>query len=251
MNNPWLNILNSDYENHMIEVGQAQVLKGLTKYSLDKYQPKSFALIGCATGNGLEHIKPEITKNVYAVDINPEYLYKAREKFNAKIHNLVICNTDIQNDEIKFKNIDLIFIGLVLEYVDPEIALRKLIRTLSGKGILSIVIQKNNLTSFVSKTKYKSLEKLSEISNEVNEEKMDKFLKSKNMELIKRDEIILTENKSFLTLDYRIKENNERTTMYKNDGYVRRYGESFKLKVLAELTKGNHSKNAAGRTLLD
>ena len=30
--------------------------------------------------------------------------------------------------------------------------------------------------------------------------------------------------------------------MYKNDGYVRRYSESFKLKVLAELTKGNHSK---------
>jgi transposase len=30
--------------------------------------------------------------------------------------------------------------------------------------------------------------------------------------------------------------------MYKNDGYVRRYSESFKLKVLAELTKGNHSR---------
>jgi transposase-like protein len=30
--------------------------------------------------------------------------------------------------------------------------------------------------------------------------------------------------------------------MYKNDGYVRRYSESFKLKVLDELSKGNHSK---------
>lgn len=30
--------------------------------------------------------------------------------------------------------------------------------------------------------------------------------------------------------------------MYKNDGFVRRYSESFKLKVLAELSKGNHSK---------
>ncbi|MBL1219071.1 MAG: transposase, partial [Planctomycetes bacterium] len=27
--------------------------------------------------------------------------------------------------------------------------------------------------------------------------------------------------------------------MYKNDGYVKRYSESFKLKVLAELSKGN------------
>ncbi len=32
--------------------------------------------------------------------------------------------------------------------------------------------------------------------------------------------------------------------MYKNDGYVRRYSESFKLKVLDELAKGNHSKSS-------
>lgn len=34
--------------------------------------------------------------------------------------------------------------------------------------------------------------------------------------------------------------------MYKNDGYVRRYSESFKLKVLDELSKGNHSKRQVG-----
>ncbi len=36
--------------------------------------------------------------------------------------------------------------------------------------------------------------------------------------------------------------------MYKNDGYVRRYSESFKLKVLAEFTKGNHSKRQIALT---
>jgi transposase len=34
--------------------------------------------------------------------------------------------------------------------------------------------------------------------------------------------------------------------MYKNDGYVRRYSESFKLKVLDELSKGNHFKRQIG-----
>ena len=34
--------------------------------------------------------------------------------------------------------------------------------------------------------------------------------------------------------------------MYKNDGYSRRYSKSFKLKVLAELSKGNHSKRQVG-----
>lgn len=36
--------------------------------------------------------------------------------------------------------------------------------------------------------------------------------------------------------------------MYKNDGYVRRYSESFKLKILAELTKGNFSKRQIALT---
>ena len=36
--------------------------------------------------------------------------------------------------------------------------------------------------------------------------------------------------------------------MYKNDGYVKRYSESFKLKVFAELTKGNPSKRQIALT---
>ena len=74
MNNPWIEIPYSDYENHMKEIGQSQVLNSLTKYCLDKYSPENFALLGCATGNGLEHINPEITKVVYAIDINQNYL---------------------------------------------------------------------------------------------------------------------------------------------------------------------------------
>ena len=41
---------------------------------------------------------------------------------------------------------------------------------------------------------------------------------------------------------------NKQMYMYKNDGYVKRYNESFKLKVLAELTKGNYSKRQIALT---
>jgi transposase len=34
--------------------------------------------------------------------------------------------------------------------------------------------------------------------------------------------------------------------MYKNDGYVRRYSESFKLQVLDELSNANHSQRQVG-----
>lgn len=203
MKNPWLNIKHNDYDNHMTEVGQAQVLSGLVKYCADKYLPEHFALLGCATGNGLEHINPDITNKVYAIDINQDFLHLTKEKFGEQINGLEIVKADIQNEELFIKNIDLFFVGLVLEYVDPTVALKKIIKTLNHNGILFIVLQKSNQISFVSKTKYKSLETLSTISKEVEEAEVDKYLKINNMELIRKEEIKLTESKSFITLEYK------------------------------------------------
>ncbi len=206
MKNPWLEIPLSDYENHMLEVGQAQALNKIIKQSLERYLPENFALLGCSTGNGLEHIKSEITKKVFAIDINSDYLKKTKENFKNRINRLEIINADIQNDEVPIKNVDLFFVGLVLEYVDPETVLEKIINLLSKNGILLIVIQKSTNTTFVSKTKYKSLEKLADISNEVNEKEINSLIQSQNMKLINRDEMELTNNKSFIRLDYRMNE---------------------------------------------
>lgn len=206
MNNPWLKIPHSDYENHMIEVGQTKVLNNLTKYCLDKYLPEKFAILGCTTGNGLEHINPEITNSVYAIDINPEFLEITKQKFENKINNFKTLNLDIEKDELRLKDIDLFFIALVLEYVKPLKALKKIINTLKENGILMITIQKNTQTTIVTKTKYKSLQKLKNISNEVNEVEIHEFILSENMEIINRKMIKLTKNKSFITLEYRLKE---------------------------------------------
>lgn len=205
MKNPWLDIPHSDYENHMTDVGQAQCLNTIMKDCLERFQPASFALLGCATGNGLEHINSDITTNVFAIDINPEYLDKTRERFEERIDNLEIIESDIQTDELKFKNVDLFFVGLVLEYVNPKHALKKIIKSLGEGGVLVIVIQKTEETSFVSKTEYTSLEKLSNISNEVIEENIDSYISCENMISLDREEIKLTENKSFIKLVYKIK----------------------------------------------
>ena len=204
MKNPWLEIPHTDYENHMTDVGQAQCLSAIMKNCLEKFQPNSFALLGCATGNGLEHINSDITSKVYAIDINPIYLEKTRERFQQKIDNLEIIQSDIQTDELNLKNIDLFFVGLVLEYVDPKLALKKIIKSLGEEGVLVIVIQKNEKTSFVSKTEYTSLEKLSNISNEVAEENIEGYLYGDNMISLDREEIQLTENKSFIKLVYQL-----------------------------------------------
>ena len=205
MTNPWLEILHTDYENHMSAVGQAQVLNKLMQRSLRAYQPERFALLGCSTGNGLEYVNTDITKAVFAIDINPDYLNIVHKKFKGKIGNLKTINMDIAKDELKIEKINLFFVGLVLEYVEPIAALEKIITTLSPKGVLTIVIQKNKETAFVTKTQYKSLEKLSAISNEVNEREIDDFIKSKHLELLNRKELELTADKSFILIEYRKK----------------------------------------------
>ncbi len=35
--------------------------------------------------------------------------------------------------------------------------------------------------------------------------------------------------------------------MYRKDGFIRRYSENFKLKILAELSTGKHTKNQIGK----
>jgi hypothetical protein len=69
---------------------------------------------------------------------------------------------------------------------------------------LVIVIQENDQTTFVSKTKYKSLEKLSKISGEVNEKEINIFIQLQNTELINRDEIKVTKNRYLIILEYKI-----------------------------------------------
>lgn len=205
MKNPWLKISPLDYENHMIEVGQAQVLNELIKNSLNRYKPYSFALLGCSTGNGLEHIDSKTTKIVNVIDIIPEYLKIAQKRYGSQLYKLIIHNIDIENDELSIKNVELFFVGLVLEYVDVQLALEKIINTLSNNGVLAIVIQQTKDESFVSSTKYQSLEKLSLISHEVDAVKMDSYLRQNNMKLVERKIIKLTKEKVFISLVYSLK----------------------------------------------
>jgi len=56
MTNSWLRIPASDYEGHMSSsnVAQQQFLAQIFKELLNKHDSSIIALLGCATGNGLE-----------------------------------------------------------------------------------------------------------------------------------------------------------------------------------------------------
>ncbi|KAF5062220.1 hypothetical protein DSECCO2_307210 [anaerobic digester metagenome] len=200
MKNPWLQIPFPDYENHMREVGQAQLLRRLLGDCLTRYKPGSLALIGCATGNGLEEVDPAITGIVHAVDINPAYLEQLNQRFGHSLPGLHIYCKDLEIDPLSFSNADLIFCGLVLEYVKPEVLIPKLLRGLSPDGTLVIVIQQTRNAAFVTKTKYRSLDLLSSYAGTVSAVDLYALLRELGVEARMQYDVSLNDSKSFRVL---------------------------------------------------
>jgi len=143
MRNPWLDIPLDDYEGHMAwpQVAQARLLADVFKGMLEQHRPRSVAVLGCAGGNGLEGITADVTERVVAVDINPVYVERLRARYKARIPGLEICVADIQTMEAAFRPVELVFAGLVLEYVDVGAVLQRVRSSLVAGGVLRTVVQ--------------------------------------------------------------------------------------------------------------
>lgn len=118
MMNPWLEIPYEDYENHMEKVGQSLILSNLFNQSLNKYEPGSIIVLGASIGNGFQYIDSQITSEVHAIDINPEYLSILESKYSSGIGGLVTHRCNIEDGLPDIPPSDLIFVALVFEYVD-------------------------------------------------------------------------------------------------------------------------------------
>ncbi len=143
MRNPWLDIPLADYEGHMAlpKVGQAQLLSDLFASALDKYAPRSVAVLGCAGGNGFDRVSSKVTQRVVGVDLNPDYVLHARERFGHRIPLLELFVGDVQKDEFAFAPVELVFAGLLLEYVDADAVLARIQAMLCPGGTLLTVVQ--------------------------------------------------------------------------------------------------------------
>jgi hypothetical protein len=81
---PWLAIPAAEYEGHLGPEGADQ-LAPLGRIFAELYgesRPERLAILGCATGNGLEQVDPRITSRVVGVDLHPGYLEVARRRFS-------------------------------------------------------------------------------------------------------------------------------------------------------------------------
>jgi SAM-dependent methyltransferase len=163
VDNPWLDIPLSDYEAHMAlpQVAQARMLSDQFASLLAEQQPRSVAVIGCAGGNGFERIDPQRTERVVGIDLNPNYIDVVRGRYQHVFRSLELICIDIESSSLPFDPVELIFAGLIFEYVDAGVVLPKLRDQLQPRGVLAALVQlPARGSAAITRTRFSSLEKL-------------------------------------------------------------------------------------------
>lgn len=163
MHNPWLDIPLVDYEAHMAlpTVGQAQLIAHELDVLVRTYSPRSVAIIGCAGGNGFDCAVGSSVSRIVGVDINPQYIERARERYRDHIPGLELHIADIQASGSLFDPVDLIYVALLLEYVDLARTMSVLGSHCKANGVLAVLSQLPHETiAHVSPSPYTSLQLL-------------------------------------------------------------------------------------------
>jgi SAM-dependent methyltransferase len=141
--NPWCIVPAADYERHMGPEGVDQ-LAPLSAFFQESYlgtQPDRVLLVGSATGNGLEHVDPGVTRRVVGLDVNLQYLGICRQRFFHLGPSLELYCTSVSAWRSPPQSFDLVHVALVFEYLHPEPLVAQLAGWLSDKGAVSVVLQ--------------------------------------------------------------------------------------------------------------
>ncbi len=99
-----------------------------------EFGPIRLAVPGCATANGLEHVDPSVTRRAVGVDLNPRYLEIARARHSRLGGVVELVAAPLEVCAFPPESFDLIFAGLIFEYVEPEALLRRIAFWLAPGG---------------------------------------------------------------------------------------------------------------------
>jgi SAM-dependent methyltransferase len=141
--NPWTVVPAVDYERHMGPEG-LDVLAPLSQLFQEAYlsaQPDRVLVLGCATGNGLEHVNPAVTQKVTGVDVNLQYLGVARQRFLHLGAKLELFCCEAERFRAPPGSFDLVHAALVFEYLHPEPLVRRIAEWLGQTGSCSVVLR--------------------------------------------------------------------------------------------------------------
>jgi SAM-dependent methyltransferase len=160
---PWLEIPLADYEGHMAlpEIAQARMLADELERAVRQHAPSSVAIIGCSGGNGFERLIGTTVERIVGIDINPTYVAAAQARFGTQLPKLALYVADIQDALPNIVPMEMIFAGLIFEYVDLRAAMHNLRRLCAPGGTLVAVLQApSGEAKAVSLSPYRSLQRL-------------------------------------------------------------------------------------------
>jgi SAM-dependent methyltransferase len=141
--NPWTVVPAADYERHMGPDGvdQRAPLSALFQEAYLAAQPDRVLVLGCGTGDGLEHVDPSATARVVGVDVNLQYLGIARQRFFHLGPRLELYCADVTAFKSAPESFDLVYAGLVFEYLHPEVLVRRIAEWVAPHGTCAAVLQ--------------------------------------------------------------------------------------------------------------
>jgi SAM-dependent methyltransferase len=203
--NPWLDIPAADYEGHMSHetVGQLQALNEIFREIVTTFEPRRLAVLGCATGNGFEHIRPDVTETVVAVDVNQSYLDIVKERYESKLPGLTLVCDDVLDARLEPGSIDHVHAGLIFEYVKPPRLFKLIARWLKPSGVLSVVIQQSSDRSDpVTDTSYRKLKLLAPLMRLVDSTDLTPAARKVGLSERKSFDVVLQGGKKFRVIYY-------------------------------------------------
>lgn len=152
-------------------VGQARLIADELEILVKKHSPVSVAVIGCAGGNGFDCVVGTAVGRVIGVDLNPEYIERARARHEGRIPGLELYVADIQASESLFDPVDLLYAALVLEYVDLARTMSVLGYLCKPNGVLAVLSQlPHDTIAHVSPSPYTSLQLLAPAMRLISQE---------------------------------------------------------------------------------
>lgn len=123
-------------------------------------RPARVALLGCATGNGLEHVDPGLTFRVVGIDLNIQYVAVARQRFRSLGARLELFCGDVLSAKLEPGGFDLVHAALLFEYVHPLSLAPRIAEWLAPGGVCSTVLQLPGGDGPVSPSPFPSLRRL-------------------------------------------------------------------------------------------
>ena len=135
-------------------VAQAPLIAAEMRRAAEQSRATSVAILGCAGGNGCLDLAAVGVSCVVAVDINPKYVARTRERHAHRFAHFDGIVADCSRDTIVCRPVDLVFAGLIFEFVPVASLCEQASRLLRPGGVFSTMIQLPSAIAEVTPSPY-------------------------------------------------------------------------------------------------